>query len=137
MKDAIESLIEQQRGAYPGEIEFVADDFLPDLSRFQETAVFRMVQETLGNAVRHSGSPRIRVELSHQGDDICVVVRDWGHGFDADATFPGYGLKGLRYRARALSGEALIASSRGGTQVSVRIPSGLTPAQTDLDRVLP
>ncbi len=126
LKEAIELLIEQQQGLNKEEIEFVADGVFPQLSKFQETTLFRIVQESLTNAVRHSGSQRIRVELSHKDDHVHVAVRDWGCGFDACATFPGYGLKGLRYRACALSGEAMIASSPGGTQVSVRIPSRLT-----------
>ena len=127
LKEAIELLIEQQQRLSKGEIEieFVADEVFPNLSKFQETTIFRIVQETLGNAVRHSGSQRIRIELSHQADHICVVARDWGRGFDTQTTFAGYGLKGLRHRAHALSGEAIINSSPGGTQVSVRIPSGL------------
>ncbi len=130
LKAAIESLVKQQQRMNQQEIEFVADAVFPHLSRFQETTIFRIVQETLGNAVRHSGSRRIRVELSHQRDQICVAVRDWGRGFDAHAIFPGYGLKGLRHRAQALYGEAVITSSPGGTHVSVRIPSSL--AQTEV-----
>ena len=67
---------------------------------------------------------RIRVELVQRGGHLCIDVRDWGRGFDLHAPSEGYGLKGIRYRARALQGEADISSSPGnGTQINVRVPS--------------
>ena len=63
---AIESLVAQQQTDRGGEIEFVAGESPLHLSGFQETSVFRIVQEALTNAVRHSGSARIRVEVSEQ-----------------------------------------------------------------------
>ena len=94
-----------------------------NLSRFQETNLFRIVQEALTNAVRHSGAKRIRIEISQQADQVCLEVRDWGRGFDIHAPCDGYGLKGIRYRTRVLQGTAEITSTLGeGTRISVRFP---------------
>ena len=121
---AIESLVEQQQIFTGRAIEFVYDESPLHLARFQEINLFRIVQEALANAVRHSGAKRIRVEISRQADHVRIEVRDWGCGFDIRALREGYGLKGIEHRARALQGEADITSSPGdGTQVAVRIPA--------------
>ncbi|MGA2257684.1 MAG: ATP-binding protein [Thermoguttaceae bacterium] len=119
---AIESLVEQQTSNCR-EIEFVYGEASRHLSRFQETSLFRIVQEALTNAVRHSGAKRIRIAISQQAGQLCLEVRDWGRGFDIHAPSDGYGLKGIRYRTRALQGQAEITSSPGeGTQFTVRFP---------------
>ena len=121
---AIESLVAQQQTYNGGEIEFVAGEPPLHLSKFEETSVFRIVQEALTNAVRHSGAKRIRVAISQQTDHVCIKVRDWGCGFDVHAPCKGYGLKGIRHRTRALQGEAKFISSPGdGAHVMVRFPS--------------
>jgi signal transduction histidine kinase len=94
---AIESLVQQQRTSRNEEIEFVSDGASLHLSPFQQTAVFRIIQEALTNALRHSGSRRIHVGLSRQADHVRIDVRDWGCGFDRHALHSGYGLKGIRY----------------------------------------
>ena len=95
---AIEALVERQQTCPSGEIEFVYGDAPLHLSRFQEAGIFRIVQEALNNAVRHSGSKRIRIELSQQSGHVHVEVRDWGRGFDIHSPGNGYGLKGIRHR---------------------------------------
>ena len=133
---AIESLVEQQRASSNEEIEFLADKVPLQLSRFQETAIFRIVQEALTNAVRHSGSKRIRIELTRQADDVCIGVRDWGRGFDPQAPRSGYGLKGIQYRARVLRGRAAIRSVPGdGTQIAVQFPSRMPYSEKDAEAV--
>ena len=124
---AIESLVAQQQTSKSGPIEFVYGEAPLHLSSFQKTSIFRIVQEALTNAVRHSGAKRIRVEISQQVDHVCIDVRDWGRGFDVHAPRKGYGLTGIRHRARALQGEAKITSSPGkGAHIMVRFPSTVT-----------
>jgi signal transduction histidine kinase len=131
---AVEALVEQQQSLGDVEIEFVAGKGFIGLSRFQETTIFRIVQEALTNARRHSGSPRIRVELSQEAGQIRVDVRDWGCGFDLQASFDGYGLKGIRHRARVLQGDASITSSSGlGTHVAVQFPVTSTEPEGRMD----
>ena len=121
---AIEHLVDENQGHGGPEIRFVSKGPFGRLARPLETAVFRIVQETLRNARRHSQSARIQVELSSEDGHVCVSVRDWGIGFD-----PGqvdehrFGLRGIRERARLLGGEAEIHTAPGrGTWVRVRLP---------------
>lgn len=122
----IHNLLEeaQQRGGV--EAEFVHTGSVNRLPTLTENAIFRIVQESLNNAIQHSNSRRIRVELSQQ--DVClrVEIRDWGGGFDPEKVGQGhYGLEGIRERARLLGGTATIHSEVGsGTSVLVEIPIG-------------
>ncbi len=121
---AIESLVEQQLASDGQEIEFVRSPVPLRVSRFQETNIFRIVQEALTNAARHSGGTHVRIEISQQADHLAVEIRDDGRGFDAQAPHDGYGLKGMRYRTHALQGAFEVVSALGqGTRISVRVPT--------------
>jgi signal transduction histidine kinase len=87
---------------------------------------YRMVQELLGNAWRHSGSRKVRIEVGSDDHHLCMNVRDWGVGFDVEKVAEDrFGLMGIRERAKMLGGEVAIESAPDeGTCVSVRIPLG-------------
>jgi signal transduction histidine kinase len=95
-----------------------------------ELAVFRMVQESLTNVYRHSGSPRAEIEIRRDGARLEVEVRDQGHGIPSAAPreadlfeAAGVGMAGMRERLRSLGGELEIESSPQGTRVMARIPN--------------
>jgi signal transduction histidine kinase len=93
-----------------------------------ETALFRIVQEALSNAVRHARPRRIAVEVREEGPRIEAVVRDDGQGFDVASALArrgdrGLGLIGMRERAQALGGTLEIRSAPNqGTELCVVIP---------------
>lgn len=91
-----------------------------------ETAVFRIVQETLANAARHARSASVEIELGLRAEWLRLRVRDDGVGLleaDAPGTSRGLGLAGMRERARLLGGSCTIESpDRGGTCVTVELP---------------
>jgi signal transduction histidine kinase len=93
-----------------------------------ETALYRIVQEALANAVRHARPRRIAVEVGEEGSRIRAVVRDDGRGFDVAAALArrgdrGLGLIGIRERAAALGGTVDIRSTPdAGTALTVVIP---------------
>ncbi|HYB44464.1 MAG TPA: sensor histidine kinase [Candidatus Methylomirabilis sp.] len=97
-----------------------------------ETAAFRILQESLVNASRHSHSTSVEVELSRRQRWLHLDVRDDGVGL-GDGAPPagrGMGLAGMRERARLLGGTCRIESGRaGGTSISVALPLG--PAGAD------
>jgi len=98
-----------------------------------ETAAFRILQESLVNAARHSQSQQVEVELGGRPGWLHLEVRDDGVGLGPDAaatTGRGLGLSGMRERARLLGGTCCIESRRGGgTAISVVLP--LVPAGGD------
>ena len=82
------------------------------LARDTETTVYRLVQEALSNAARHSGGSVVRVEVAEREDADRRGVADNGHGFDPAATTGGFGLRGMRERVELAGGWMTIDSSR-------------------------
>jgi signal transduction histidine kinase len=117
-------LIEQNQREKGPEVEFVAPDEFPRLARPLENALFRIAQESLANLRRHSRADRASLELSFEGSQVRLVVRDCGVGFNPDRVGPGhFGLRGIRQRARLLQGHAEIESAPGhGTCIRVELP---------------
>jgi signal transduction histidine kinase len=106
-------------------IDFRAENVPRDLPREAALSTFRVLQEALGNAIRHSGSQRFEVFLTHNSNEIHLTVRDSGRGFDADDAMrgPGLGLTSMKERVALVDGELSIESQpQTGTMVDVRVP---------------
>jgi signal transduction histidine kinase len=82
-----------------------------------EDTVYRLVQESLNNAVRHGGARRAIVEVFEEGDEISVRVMDDGTGFDPEAPRTGYGLTGMKERVALNGGELEVTSGPGGSTI--------------------
>jgi signal transduction histidine kinase len=92
-----------------------------------ETVLYRVIQEALSNAVRHSGASRIWIDLERAGDRVMLEVRDNGKGFDpqepARAPRARFGLLGIRERVAVLGGAVQIDSRPGaGTRLRATLP---------------
>ncbi len=107
----------------------------PDLGRFSqdlELILFRIVQETLGNIHRHSGSSTARILLSRTSTDVTLLVSDEGCGLPKNVVDPepgsmphvGVGITGMRERVRQFGGIFEITSTIHGTTVRVVLPVG-------------
>lgn len=88
--------------------------------------VYRIVQEALSNAARHSGAPSADVELTLDAGALRVVIDDRGRGFEPGAVRDGgLGLAGIRERAALLGAGITIASEPGaGTRITLVVPIG-------------
>jgi len=106
------------------QIDLVHDVEFDRLARPVENAIYRIVQESLTNARRHSHSARVQVKLTQVERMVRVEVRDWGVGFDPQAVPRNrFGLQGIRERARLLGGQATIEAVPGeGTRIIVEMP---------------
>jgi signal transduction histidine kinase len=98
----------------------VRADELPKLDGRQETVLYRVAQEAIGNALRHSGSPEVWVRLSARQRAIVLEVGDHGSGFDPAGPHAGVGLTSMRERADSVGGNLTI-SSRPGAPTTVRL----------------
>lgn len=127
---ALEHFLNEVQTRHNIEVEFNNQTRFLRLAGPVETHVFRMIQEAVRNAVRHSGSPRVAVSLSQRESYLEVEVRDWGTGFDVQNVPQGhYGIHAIRERARLLGGWAEITSQRQkGTVVKVVIPLEVSPS---------
>ena len=104
-----------------------ADEAIGDPRVLGATAtveIYRIIQEALANAARHSGAPGATVSMTRKSDRLTVAVADEGRGFDpADVGTEGIGLAGMRERSRLLGGQFSIDSAPGaGTRVTVGFP---------------
>jgi signal transduction histidine kinase/ligand-binding sensor domain-containing protein len=102
-----------------------ADDRARDLSRGAALALFRIVQEALGNAAKHASATHITVRLTRSVDNVLLVVSDDGVGFDGGRFNKpgGLGLVMMRERATQLNGTFEFDSAPGrGTTIKVIIP---------------
>jgi beta-phosphoglucomutase len=140
--NAVEYLVHECRAACGVEVEFEYNLAGRRLAPPLENAIFRIVQESLHNACRHSRSQRIGIALLRRGDRVSIEVRDWGVGFDPGAVErKRFGLQGIRERARLLGGAASIESApNAGTRISVELPlvvaDGDAAVIFDMDGVL-
>ena len=121
---AVTVLVDQQNRRGGPRIELVSDLGNQRLSPLVETAAFRIVQEGLSNACRHSRAEHVDVELHTDGKRLDVEVQDSGKGFDPEHVgVDHFGLQGIRERARLLGGAAEVLSAPGeGTKIRVTLP---------------
>ena len=112
--------------SYGVPVRVVADE-LPTLDEQRETVLYRVAQEAITNALRHSGSTDVTVRLAARPRGVVLEVRDRGSGFDPDHTSGGLGLDSMRERAASVGGTLAITSTEGnGTSVRLTVPR--TPA---------
>jgi signal transduction histidine kinase len=95
-----------------------------------ETALFRIVQESLTNVHRHSGSDTARIRLEKENAEVKLEISDRGHGMlegagktpFGDSAELGVGISGMRQRLSQLGGRLEIRSSDNGTTITVAVP---------------
>jgi signal transduction histidine kinase len=104
----------------------------PSFERFSselETAIFRIVQECLGNIHRHSQSPTATIHLEASAGSAHLVVSDEGRGMSVEkqkqlksGIASGVGLRGMRERVAQLGGELQVESTSHGTKITASLP---------------
>jgi two-component system sensor histidine kinase UhpB len=87
--------------------------------------VYRVIQETLTNVLRHAGARNAHVEAAISGNALAIEVSDDGSGFPTDNVF-GRGLTGMHERVRALSGSLSLLRADDRTYVRCSLPVGET-----------
>ena len=116
----------QKRTGVAVELEHIGSDERADPDA--ETLVFRIVQESLTNIVRHAGVSSARVRVERRPRSILVTVEDRGRGFDAQAVLAasdeerGFGVRAMRDRVQSFRGSFHLQSSPEGTVLQAEIP---------------
>jgi len=94
-----------------------------------EITLFRLIQESLTNIHRHSGSKTAIIRLNHSSDSVTLEVLDQGQGFSSGGSTGdprlkiGVGIAGMRERVRRFGGTLDISSSPAGTAVRANLPT--------------
>ena len=121
---AIESLAKRQAAIAGFAVEVdIGLDSERRLANDTETAIYRIVQEGLSNAVKHAHAGQVTLRVTQLSDRVQLVIEDDGQGFDPDGGRAGFGLTGMRERALLAGGRLWVRSSDGGpTSVSAVLP---------------
>ena len=124
---AAEWLIRQMEGrsAIRYRLRIASDAPHLGLDQRQTSAIFRVLQESLSNIVRHAQASEVEVALAQDEDAIVLRISDNGIGMQPgdDGKQAAFGLKSIRERVHALGGELRIDSQAGrGTALAIRLP---------------
>jgi len=125
LTDAIRSECDRISNEEKIAVDFHGGQLLEHVPKDLALCLYRVAQETLRNAVKHSRTERIAVTLNADAEFLYLEVRDFGCGFDPDAVRgqPGLGLASMEERVRLADGALAIHSAPGkGTSVSVTVP---------------
>jgi PAS domain S-box-containing protein len=131
LEDAMKHFADGYEARTGIQVEF---EIPPDFGRLPqgiELALFRVVQESLVNIQRHSGSFTAKIELNRDEEEVCLRVSDTGRGMSAShrkqsGTLPlilGVGIPSMEERIRQVGGRLKIESTESGTTVRVIVPS--------------
>jgi signal transduction histidine kinase len=90
----------------------------------KELSLFRVIQESLNNIIKHAKASLIRLEFTYRSDFLFISITDNGQGFDPLAPgVTGSGLRNMRKRAESLEGEFKVNSiTQKGTSINIKIP---------------
>lgn len=118
------------------QIELEAPASFGRLPDDMELTLFRVVQESLANVLKHSGATRARIRLTRQASLVILEVEDMGHGIPADKLArlkarsggSGVGLGGMHERLRLLGGQLDLESSAAGTTIRATVPLAKSPS---------
>jgi PAS domain S-box-containing protein len=107
------------------EIDFHSENIPKDLPEDASLCLFRVLQEAIQNAIKHSGSRHFEVSLSGGLSEVELTVRDFGIGFDPQEAMKGsgLGLTTIRERLKLVNGNLSIDSQpQHGTTIQARVP---------------
>ncbi|MGI8437226.1 MAG: PAS domain-containing sensor histidine kinase [Chthoniobacterales bacterium] len=117
---ALQGLTERLRNSEMAECDFHCPQAVPMESHDAATHLYRIAQEALNNAIKHSGVKKMTVRLQPR----LLIVRDDGCGFDGENSSVGRGLDIMRHRARLIGASLRLRSAPGGgTTVECAFPA--------------
>jgi two-component system sensor histidine kinase UhpB len=128
LRDLLAEMVSERTRQCPDiSFSFSAERLRPSYGDSIDLTIYRCLQESLTNAIRHAQGTRIDVGLREEngsapGARLTLTVNDNGRGIDP-GTPPGFGLTGMQERVRAMGGECVVESATdGGTAIRVRVP---------------
>jgi PAS domain S-box-containing protein len=128
--DALKGLCVQLQRHLAIEIVFSSYDVPRQVAADVSLCLFRVLQEGLINAAKHSDTRRIEVDLRGSARAIYLRIRDFGTGFSVSAVSEGLGLVSMRERVAMVGGTfSLTSTLASGTEIKVRVPISATPPE--------
>jgi PAS domain S-box-containing protein len=119
---ALRQLCERNSLYHHIQIALRCADLPANLPSDLELCIYRVAQEAVSNAVKHSHATEMFVDLTCSDDTILLKITDSGVGFDLSASHPGIGLTTMRERLRTFGGELFVESIEGkGTTIIAKV----------------
>lgn len=123
LRDALQELVERFGGAIDVPVVLFSEEHLAPLQISLEASnhLYRIAQEALSNAVRHSGGTRIMLSLQVTEEVVRLTITDNGRGADPPEA-RGMGLQTMRYRAEGIGARLVVQATRdGGTELTCEL----------------
>jgi signal transduction histidine kinase len=101
-----------------------------------ETAIYRVVQESLHNVAKHAQAQNVNIQMERKGETLKLVIEDDGTGIRAitNPLRPSFGMAGMQERISTLGGQMRVISRKGeGTKISVTVPVPVRPPEAELE----
>jgi PAS domain S-box-containing protein len=127
---ALRSYVDDYSARTGIDVRLIEDDIVETLGYEQKAVIYRIVQESLTNAAKHSRATAVRVTLGCRTDEASLEVADNGVGFDPEKQDNSFvethlGILGMRERVKIINGRFALDSRIGqGTRIRVDIPLG-------------
>ncbi len=129
LSESLRSMLKNLSNAALLNVEFAVENIDRFIPHEFEINVYRLVQESLNNVVKHSNASRVRVDVRNDSDAVRITIEDDGTGFDPallteqTVRHGGMGLQGMVERARISGGVFNVKSEPGnGTKISIAFP---------------
>ena len=128
LPSAIEKVTTEAIERHPTHIAFRVSGAVSPLTEILENELFRIFQEAMANAVKHSEATEIEIELQYLRSAVSLRIRDNGRGMDISTqgslSATRFGIKGMRERAEALGGNLVLKSAPdSGTELIITVPA--------------
>lgn len=132
LSEGLIELLQELQMKVPMDISWEMDEEIR-LPKGIEDHLFRIVQEALSNALRHSKATKLEAKLLHRPDGIRLSIRDNGVGFDLDAKKQtSYGIVSMKERVNEIGGSLhIITAPDKGTRIEIRVPILLEGEEAD------
>ncbi len=127
LTEAISELLEKVEDNSALEIDEKLDNVDDLFEKEAEISIYRIVQESLNNIMKHSGATKVRVSMTETERSVKIEIADDGKGFDVDSASEtnkrgGFGLLGMSERVRMLGGTIIIESAVGkGAKINIEL----------------
>lgn len=129
LEQSLKALCEQLEKIAKVRIRLILADSLPIWDETVTLNVFRIVQECLNNAIKHSEASNVEVfgssskSSASQGGTYEFLIKDNGKGFNPDMTTDGFGMTTMKERMTLIKGSiAIVSRPAGGTYISLEVP---------------
>jgi two-component system NarL family sensor kinase len=141
---AMRMLVEQLRRQCPVDLRFAEHGAIPALSQAESTALFRVAQEALNNALTHADAGWVQITLAGNDSHVELTIEDNGRGFDMNKVHAdgkgGIGLRNMRERIESLeAGDFTVHAGPNGTSVHARLslPPSRRQPQAETRAIVP